>query len=88
MDRGEWDALHGRRGVLLGPVAGQPGIASRYCCTGTLYTSRWGVSEEEREYENHGYITAQKIIIWKKETGEYPKMSLSGLRDFCEGRES
>jgi hypothetical protein len=37
---------------------------------------------------NPGYITAQKIIIWKKETGEYPKMGLSGLRDFCEGRES
>jgi hypothetical protein len=35
---------------------------------------------------NPRYITAQKIIIWEKETGEYPKMGLSGLRNFCERR--
>ena len=32
--------------------------------------------------------TAQKIIIWETEKGEYPEMSLSGLQDFCEGRET
>lgn len=31
------------------------------------------------------YMTAQKIIICEKETGECLKMSLSGPRDFCEG---
>jgi len=47
-----------------------------------------GVNEDEREYcryYNSWYITAQKIIIWEKETGKYPKMHLSGLRDLYEG---
>jgi hypothetical protein len=36
----------------------------------------------------HGAFTAQKIIIWEKETGEYPEMSLSCLWDFCEEGET
>ena len=33
-------------------------------------------------------ITAQKIIIWEKESGEYPKIEPVSLRDFCEGKKT
>jgi hypothetical protein len=44
------------------------------------------VNEECGNTHNPDTSSPTKIIIWEKEIGEYRKMSLSGLRDFAEGR--